>query len=405
MSAKLLSEIQAGKSFLVEQRRFFHQHPEPSLEEFGTAERIERELASAGIPNRRVGKTGVLGTIRGERAGSGAKLGKIVLRADIDALRIQDAKTCAYASRTAGIAHVCGHDAHIAALVGAARVLQANRGLFVGEVALVFQPAEEIGEGAKEFIADGVLEGAGRVFGVHLASDIPAGKIALRTGPNNASVDYFCATIHGKSAHVSTPQRGVDALYAASQLVIALQAIVTRQTSPVEPLLIGVGTFSSGTSYNIVAEKAVLEGTLRSFSPQLREETKRKIAATGELAAAASNASFDIAWKDFTPPLINDETARQEALRVAAGIVGPENVVQDRTLSLAGDNFAEFLQQVPGVYAYIGSGNPFLPATVLPHHNSGFDIDEDALVPAAAMYAEYALWFLENFDKEESNGR
>jgi amidohydrolase len=394
-------KIEEQKDYLLELRRYFHKHPEPSLEEFGTAERIEKELAAAGIPSKRVGKTGVWGTIRGQAPDPTAQKKAILLRADIDALPIQDEKTVPYRSEKAGLMHACGHDAHTAALLGAARVLQAGRAKFAGEVRLAFQSGEEIGEGAKEFIEAGALRDLGRVFGVHMASDLPVGKIGVKAGPNNASADYFRVTVHGKSAHVSTPHQGIDALYIASQIVIALQGIVTRQTSPVESLLIGVCTLRAGTFYNIVAETAVLEGTLRAFSPELRNDTKRRIEELCEHTVAAFSSGpggprprFEREWKYFTPPLINDKEGAREAAETAATIAGEENVITDRILSLAGDNFAEFLALVPGAYAYIGSGNPALPETTLPHHNCRFDIDESALLGAAGMYAEYAGRYL-----------
>jgi amidohydrolase len=273
-------------------------------------------------------------------------------------------------------------------------VLQAHRADFAGEIRLLFQQGEEIGAGARQFIDAGALKCAGRVFGIHMASDIPVGKIGIKAGPNNAAVDYFRVTVHGKSAHVSTPQKGADALYAASQIVTALQGIVTRQNSPVDTIIIGVGTLNAGTAYNIVAESAALEGTTRTFTPELRENIKRRIGEVSTHTAAVSDCTINIEWKDFTSVLVNDRAVCTEVREAAAAIIGNENVITDRELSLGGDDFAEFLLQTPGVYAYVGSGNPALPNTVLPHHNCRFDIDENALVIAAGIYAEYAAWFL-----------
>ena len=214
--------IEQDKDYIIALRRWFHRHPELSMKEFETAKRIEEELNAIGIPTFRVGATGVLGTIRGKR-GPGRK---IVLRADTDALPIQDGKAVPYASQCPGVMHACGHDAHTAALLGAARALKQLEDNFSGEIALVFQPGEEYGAGAVLFVQVGALEGANRSFGVHLQSNLPVGQVAMNPGAENASVDHFTIRITGKSAHVSTPELGADALYAAAQVVTALQGLV-----------------------------------------------------------------------------------------------------------------------------------------------------------------------------------
>ena len=257
----LREECQQLRDKLIALRREFHRAPELGLHEYHTAARIERELDRCGIPHERVGETAVAGHLTGNGNGSGL----VVLRADIDALPIQETNDVPYRSQTPGMMHACGHDAHTTCLLGAAKVLSAHRADFGGEVRFLFQPAEEIGQGARPLIAAGMLDGAQRVFGLHTASDLPAGTVGVKPGANNAGVDHFIIRIHGKSAHVSTPQLGVDALYIASELVVALQSIVTRMTSPVEPVLIGVGKLNAGTAYNAVAETAVLEGTTRMF--------------------------------------------------------------------------------------------------------------------------------------------
>ena len=240
----LREECQQLRDELIALRREFHRDPELGLHEYHTAARIERELDRCGIPHERVGETAVVGHLTGNGNGSGL----VVLRADIDALPIQETNDVPYRSQTPGMMHACGHDAHTTCLLGAAKVLSAHRADFGGEVRFLFQPAEEIGQGARPLIAAGMLDGAQRVFGLHTASDLPAGTVGVKPGANNAGVDHFIIRIHGKSAHVSTPQLGVDALYIASELVVALQSIVTRMTSPVEPVLIGVGKLNAGTA-------------------------------------------------------------------------------------------------------------------------------------------------------------
>ena len=250
--------IEKERDYLIGLRRYFHTHPEPSLEEYGTAKRIEEELDQTGIPHRRVGETGIYAWIDGEK-GDGRT---IALRADTDALRMQDLKEgVPYRSQNEGVCHACGHDAHTAMLLTAAKVLWEKRQEFAGHIRLFFQQAEEIGAGARIFVQEGLMEGVDRVYGSHVASRMPAGVISLTPGPNNASCDYFRIRVTGKGAHVSTPHLGVDALYIASQIVVNLQSIVARQTDPLDTVVVGIGKLTAGTAYNIVAEHAEIEGT------------------------------------------------------------------------------------------------------------------------------------------------
>lgn len=375
------------KEYLISLRREFHRYPELSMQEYRTARRIEEELDRLGIGHTRIGETGVLGTLRGSGRGRGA----VVLRADIDALPIQETSGAAYRSTSDGVMHACGHDAHAACLLGAAKLLSQRRGAFGGEVRLVFQPGEEIGQGAKAFLEAGVLDGAARVFGLHVASDLPAGTVGLKPGLNNAAVDQFKITVYGRSSHVSTPHLGVDALYIASQTVVALQGIVTRMTSPVEPVILGVGKLNAGTTYNALAETAVLEGTTRTVSQESRERMQALVAQTVQSIAAVYGGRAELQWADCAAPLINDPQACSEAAAVAGPLFGEKQILTDRPLSLSGDNFAEYLLHVPGAYAYLGTGNPALPNTMRPGHNGNFDIDEDTLVLGARLYADYAV--------------
>lgn len=372
------------KAYLTALRRDFHRHPELGLHEFRTAGRIEEELDRVGVPHTRVGDTGVLATLRGTGTGAGA----VVLRADMDALPIQETAETEYRSQTPGVMHACGHDAHTACLLGAARLLSRRRADFGGEVRFVFQPAEEIGKGALDFVEAGVLQGADRVFGLHVAPELPIGTVGLKPGLNNAAVDHFRIAVQGKSAHVAAPELGTDALYIASHTVVALQALVTRLTSPVEPVIIGVGTLNAGTAYNAVAASAVLQGTTRTVSQESRQRVRRQIDRTARNVADTYGGAVEAEWTGITPPLINDPGACREAADAAreAGL----QVVTDRKLSLCGDNFAEYLLHVPGAYAYLGSGNPALPGTEQSIHSAGFDLDEEALALGTALYAAYA---------------
>ena len=386
----LRDEANALSETLVQLRRAFHQHPEPSLQEHRTARRIEEELDKLGIPHRRFGETGVFGVLNGTGTGSGV----VLLRADIDALPIQETNDVPYRSQTDGVCHACGHDAHTACLLGGVMLLARHRADFGGEVRLVFQPGEEIGKGATPFLVPQVMEGVERVFGLHTAPDLPAGSIGLKPGPNNAGVDFFRITVQGKSAHVSTPQLGVDALYIASHIAVALQEQVARRFSPIEPLIIGVGKLQAGTTYNALAASAVLEGTTRTMTNGTRQQARDAITATAQEIAILYGGTAEVYFEDYATPLLNNAQVCQEAGAVIDQLFGPGRVRTDRTLSLSGDNFADFIQDVPGAYAYLGTANPNLPGTLHPAHNGNFDIDESALSLGAGAYAGYALWWL-----------
>ena len=381
--------IEQDKDYIISLRRWFHSHPELSMKEFETAKRIEKELNAIGIPTFRVGATGVLGVLKG-RKGPGRR---VVLRADTDALPIQDEKTVPYASQCPGVMHACGHDAHTAALLGAARALKKLEDSLSGEIGFVFQPGEEYGKGAVLFLQDGALEGADRSFGVHMQSNLPVGQVAMNLGAENASVDHFTIRIHGRSAHVSTPDLGADALYAAAQIVTALQGLVGRLKSPTDPALIGVGVLRAGEGYNIVAREAVIEGTVRCFSEETRAMINGKIADTARGVAALYNTTAEIETESFTRALINDARVYAETAPLVEKVVGRGNLVV-KELSLGGDDMAEIMAVVPGVYAFVGSGSEAVPGSRLAHHTPGFDIDERCLTIAASLYVESALFWL-----------
>lgn len=384
-----IEQLRDDQSYLTELRRRFHEHPELGLQEFWTAGQIEAELDSQGIPHERIGATGVLGTIIGNLAGNGS----IALRADIDGLPVQETNDVPYRSRNEGVMHACGHDSHIAVLLGAAKVLLNARDTFGGQVKLIFQPAEEIGYGALDFVEAGVLDGVGRTFGMHAASDLPTGSLVVKTGLNFAAVDHFAITVNGRGAHVSRPYLGADALYVASSIVVAVQALVTRRTNPVEPVVLGIGKFHAGTTYNALAETAEIEGTTRTVTSETRTQVRDEIITLAEQTARLFGAEVEIAWREVTPALINPFDVTAEVAAVASRIDGVE-VITERPYSLGGDNFAELQQRVPGVYAYFGTGNPAVPNTQNSHHDGNFDLDEAALPFGAALYAEYALWWL-----------
>lgn len=382
------NEVEKERDYIISLRRYFHSMPELPREEYETAAKIEEELRSFGLETRRVGETGVYSEIEGKTGGR-----TLILRSDIDALPVKEEHECSYKSKKDGIMHACGHDGHTASLLASAKILAKHRDCFSGKIKLCFQQAEEIGYGARVFIEEGLVTGD-RCFGFHLASNIPVGKISATAGPNNASVDFLRIKIHGKGAHVSTPERGTDALYIASQIVVALQALVTRRTNPTDSVLIGIGKITAGTSYNVVAQEAELEGTIRVMYPEIRERMKKELEDLVFSTARIYGGSADVEYVDFTSPLINPVDTTKEVAKVAREIVGDDNVIENRPYSLGGDDFAEFILKVPGTYAYIGSGNKDRAETLVAHHDSHFDIDEEALVIGSKLEVLYALEYL-----------
>lgn len=388
----IMNDLETMEPWLSALRRDLHRCPEPALEEHETARRIRLELENLGIRVQQVGATGVLGTLRGKRPGRHT----VALRADMDALPISEENTCSYRSRREGYMHACGHDAHTACLLGAARVLAAHRDRFGGEIRFIFQPAEETGRGAKDFLALGALKGVDRVFGLHVAPDLPLGTVGLKPGLNNAAVDGFRIEVQGKAAHVSTPQLGTDALYIASLITVALQAQVSRCTDPVEPVILGIGTFRSGTAYNIVADSAVLEGTTRTVSPSARQRAREQVETTACTIASLYGGRARVVWDDIASALINHPGATQEVAALVGRLRPDLTVLRDRPLSLSGDNFSEFQTLVPGVYAYLGSAGPGRPETGHSIHSSRFDLDEGALPIGTWLYAASAVnWLAE----------
>lgn len=388
--SNLVKEVEAVKSYLIETRREFHQNPELSLKEFRTASRIEEELTKFGIKHSRVGETGVLGILKGDKPSDKV----LLLRADIDALPINEVGDVEYISKNPGVMHACGHDAHTTCLLAAAKILSKKKNEIAGEVRFVFQPAEEIGKGTQPFIEANVLEGVDRVFGLHCAPDLTLGTVGLTPKLNNAAVDHFTISVKGVSSHVSLPHKGVDALYVASEIVVAVQALRTRLNSPLEPMIIGIGKFNAGTTYNALAANAVLEGTTRTISKESRAKIKTEINRCVKNIAEIYGATATVEWEGFTGPVINDPEICEEVAALVDETFGKGHVVKDREVSLGGDNFADFIEEKKGAYAYLGTSSDTKPCTKLPLHSDSFDLDEEAMLKGTWLHVAYALCFL-----------
>ena len=385
-------DILAEKENLIKLRRWFHMHPEPALEEIKTCQKITEELDKLGIVYEYIAKTAIVAKIVGKKSNS-SKV--VALRSDIDALRMDDLKSVSYKSKHEGLCHACGHDAHTATLIIAAKILKVKENEFSGEIRLLFQPAEEIGGGAHLFVEQGLLKDVDRVFSVHVSSRIESGKVAITPGSVQASCDYFKIDVKGLGAHVAQPERGVDALYIASQMVVNLQTIVSRNTAALESVIVGVGVLNAGTQYNIVAENAVLEGTTRTFTSEIREFTNKRVTEIINQTAKLFDGEATITWKDYAPPVINDDEVAKVAQAIAKKIYGEENVITNQQRQLGADDYALMMNEVKGVYAYVGTENKNDSNTAVAHHHGLFDIDEEALLASTQLYVDFALLHLE----------
>ena len=374
--------INENTEYVINLRRYFHMHPENSGEEFQTAIKIEEELDKMEIPHHRFSTTGVIASLSGNPSSNRT----ILLRADTDALPMQDEKTCDYASQTPGIMHACGHDAHTASLLLAAKVLKLTKNDWNGNVKLAFQPAEEIGHGALELISANELTNVDAVFSLHVASSMDSGIIGVRSGPMMASCDSFDITVTGRSGHVSAPHLSVDALYTACSIVTQLQSIVSRKVDPIESAVVGVGVLRSGTSYNIVADNAFIQGTNRAFTHMTRKLLNESVIRIAENTAASNGAKVNIVFKDANAPLINDLKWTTRMVSACSREFGEESIRSDVPQSLGADDFAELLALRPGVYMRIGTRNATDPNTAVSHHHPHFDIDETTLIKAARLF-------------------
>jgi amidohydrolase len=388
-----VEEIMPG---VVADRRDFHEHPELAFQEVRTAGIVAERLRALGVEDVRTGiaGTGVTGLIRG--TGGSAGVGKVVLlRADMDALPIHEETGTEYASKTAGVMHACGHDAHTAILLAVARVLLERRDEFAGTVKLLFQPAEEMPPGgAKPMIEAGVLEDpvVDAVFGLHINQDGPLGTIDVCPGPAMAAADRFTVNIQGKGGHGARPQDSVDPIVVGAQIVTALQTLVSREVDPIESAVVSVCAFLAGEAFNVIPDTAELRGTVRTFTPENRDLLERRI---GELAAgvaAAMGATAEVEYTRGYPATVNDPAMTDLARAAAAEVVGAEHVIESPPM-MGAEDFSYFLEQKPGSYFFVGSKNEER-GLVWGHHHPKFDLDEAALAVGIEALTRTTLRYL-----------
>ena len=378
------------KDYVINLRREFHQIPEPSLEEYETSKKIKKELDKLGIKYKEVGATGIVAIIEGKNQNK-----KIALRADMDALQVKECTGVEYSSKNVGIMHACGHDGHISMLLGVAKILNEIKEELNGTVKLYFQPAEEIGVGAKSMLKEEPLKNnVDGCFAIHLWSDIPVGKVSVEAGPRMASADIIKITINGKGGHGSLPHQGIDSVLVGSAVVMNLQSIISREINPVDSGVITIGSFHSGTKFNVIANQAILEGTVRTFSKETQRKVEEAIKRIVKSTCETYRATGEVEYFRRTTPVINDEICSEIAKKSAKKLLGEDGVIKFEKMPVAED-FCYYIEEVPGVLALVGIKNSEKGANY-PHHHEKFNMDEDALEYGMGLYAQYAVDFLNN---------
>ncbi len=368
---------------LVGLRRALHADPELSLQEERTARRLEETLQGLGVRDvTRVAGTGVVGRIPGREPGAPT----VAVRGDIDALPILEDTGLPFASRNDGVMHACGHDVHASWTVAAARLLQAEPA--AGDVLLVLQPAEETGEGAAAVLATGVLDEVSAIFGAHVDLTFEIGQAMIQAGAVGAAADRFEVELLGKGAHGARPHQGLDPIVGAAQVVSALQTVVSRRVPPDQPAVVTVGVLEAGSAHNVIPERAVLKGTLRSLDPEVRQLLADEVRHVAESIAAACRLEARVRMLQGTPAVLNDERAAAWAREAAASVIGAEAVKPLPVANMGGEDFAFYQERIPGCFIRVGArlpGNPVVGA-----HTPYFAPAEEAIFVGGALLAAAA---------------
>lgn len=377
-----LEESLKIKDEIVAWRRDFHMYPELKYEEERTSRIVEEHLRDWGYSIKRVG-TGVIADI-----GEGGKT--VALRADMDALPVQEENDVPYKSKILGKMHACGHDAHTAMLLGAAKIIAEHRDELNGRVRLIFQPAEEGGNGALKMIERGALEGVDAIFGFHVWMDLPSGLIGIREGPFLAGAGIFNGKIIGKGGHGASPHESIDPVPITAEAVLAFQTIVSRNLDPIENGVVSVTSIHGGTAFNVIPEEVEFKGTIRFFKREVGEMIQRRMNEILEGVTRAHGARYELSVEELTPPTVNDKEMAEFARKVAEkyglkyGEVPP---------TMGAEDFSFYLQKVPGAFLALGIRNEE-KGIVYPHHHPKFDVDEDVLHLGTAMEVALAFEFL-----------
>jgi len=375
-TSRIRPAIQALQAQVVEWRRYLHQRPELGFQEQLTAAFVAQKLQEWGIEHQtEIAKTGIMATIQGHRPGP-----VLAIRADMDALPIQEENDIPYRSQHDGIMHACGHDGHTAIALGAAYYLAQHRDDFAGTVKIIFQPAEEGLGGAEPMIAAGVLTNPDveAIIGLHLWNVLPLGTVGVRPGPSMAAVECFECTIQGRGGHGAIPQQTVDAVVVAAQVVNALQTIVARNVNPIDSAVVTVGELHAGTAHNVIADSAQLTGTVRYFNPIYQGYFGQRMEAVIKGICEAHGATYRLKYWELYPPVVNDGAIADLVRSVAESVVESPLGVVPECQTMGGEDMSFFLQAVPGCYFFLGSANADR-GLAYPHHHPRFNFDETAL--------------------------
>ncbi|OGD12304.1 MAG: hypothetical protein A2Y86_06110 [Candidatus Aminicenantes bacterium RBG_13_62_12] len=385
MNQGLEKDIAALAGQIVAWRRDFHRHPEVAFQEIRTSAVIREFLEGLGLPVRAAAGTGLVAVLEGGAAGR-----TVALRADMDALPILEEGEKEYGSLNPGATHACAHDGHMAMLMAAAKILTARKSGLRGRIVFLFQPSEEKPPGgAQRMIEEGALDGVDAVFGLHLWQSFPTGRIGVVKGPMMAQADNFCIVVHGKGGHGAMPHTAVDPILAAAQIVANCQTIVSRNVDPLKPCVVTFGTISGGTAHNIIPEEVVLTGTVRTFDTPVQRLAERRLREIAEETARAFGASSRLEYTPGYPAVVNDAGMVDFAVGVARRVLG-EDCLQPFDPIMGGEDFAYYLQKVPGAFLFLGAGD----GRTFPHHHPAFDIDEKALPAGVLFITSLALEFL-----------
>jgi len=377
---------------VIKIRRDLHKHPEVGFDLARTSKKVANILNELGFEVKtEIGKTGVVGIIEGNNDGP-----TIALRADMDALPMEEKTDLDFASVEKGKMHACGHDGHTAILLGVAMVLAEIKDKLRGNVKLIFQPAEEGPGGAEPMIEDGVMDApkVDAILGLHIWLEMDAGKVGVKKGPLFASIDEIDIKIKGDSSHGASPHQGVDAITTAAEVLNSLQSIVSRKIDPIDSAVVTIGKIEGGYVRNVIADEVNLEGTIRALNPEVRKQLEDEIRKKVKNICLASDADYEIDYRHMYPPLVNDKDITDLVKENAIKVMKSENVIDVKEPTMGGEDFAYFLKEVPGTFFLLGGRNEEKGITAA-HHNTHFTFDEDIMTDGIEIMIKSVLDFLE----------
>lgn len=391
---EIIEYVDSLETEIINIRRDIHENPEVGFDLERTSGIVAQLIKSWGLKvETNIGKTGVVGTLEGGKKGK-----TIALRADMDALPMEEENDVPYKSKNKGRMHACGHDGHTAMLLGAAKALSKSKDYIKGNIKFIFQPAEEGPElgGAKPMIDDGALDGVEAIFGLHISTLYPTGILGINMGPAMASTDVFEIKLIGKGGHAGMPHNSVDAIAMAARFINEVQYMVGRQIDPLEPLVVSIGTIHGGFVSNVIAETVEITGTIRTYSNEIRNAVITKIKSILDHITGLAEGSYEINIIPGLPPLINDLEMAQFAEKAGLDVFGDENVLVLKKANMGGEDFAYYLEKVPGAFIWLGAGNKEKGLTHL-MHSPKFDFDEKALVMGTKLLVKLVMDFLEQY--------